>query len=86
MAHNRVDIKNRVKRVLLQKQLRGVDESALGFDTPLLDFGVGVDSVATLELLVALEDEFGVSIDEEKVTLKDLETIESVADLIARHA
>ncbi len=85
MAITRDEIKKRVKKVLLAGHLKDVDESDLMFDTPLFELGVGVDSVATLELLVALEDEFRISIDEEKLTAEDLQTIDSLSEFISKY-
>lgn len=78
------DIKARVKNVLAGSVLKGIDTRGLGDDTPLLDYGVGVDSVSRLELLVALEDEFGVRLDEAEITPQFFETVDSISDYISR--
>lgn len=75
----------RIRKTLFAKRLKDVDESEVGDDTPLIDYGVGVDSVATLELIVALEEEFRITIDEEQITLDDLESINSLSELIQRN-
>lgn len=48
----------------------------------LIELGVGVDSVSTLEFIMELEEEFGVSIDESEVSPGVLETIESLSEFI----
>ncbi|MEM4409072.1 MAG: phosphopantetheine-binding protein [Candidatus Caldarchaeum sp.] len=75
------DIRERVKRVLIGR-LRG--ESDLDYDTPLIEFGIGADSISLLELLVALEEEFKIRIDESKVKRGDLDSINSIATFIER--
>jgi acyl carrier protein len=78
------DIKTRVKTVLAGNVLRDIDISGLGDDTPLLEYGVGVDSVSRLEFLVALEEEFGVRLDEADITPEFFETVNSISDYIAK--
>ena len=48
----------------------------------LIELGVGVDSVSTLEFIMELEEELGVSIDESEVNLGVLETVESLSEFI----
>ena len=61
------EIKSRVKKILINKLLHDLRPEDLMDDTPLIELGVGVDSVATLELIVALEEEFQISIDESEI-------------------
>ncbi len=53
---------DRVVRVL--NEAAGVDRgAAIGPETPLVGAGLSLDSIAVLELLVGLENEFGVELD-----------------------
>jgi acyl carrier protein len=79
-------IKDRVKQVLVSKMLKDMKPEDIGDDTPLIELGVGVDSVATLELIVALEKEFQISIDESDVNLELLATVDSISDYISEHS
>jgi threonine synthase len=56
---------------------------ALHADTVLLDGGLALDSVAVLELLVALEQRFALRIDEHEVTAENLQTVGALARLMA---
>jgi acyl carrier protein len=78
------DIKLRVKSVLSGNILKDSDTRDLGDDTPLLEYGVGVDSVSRLEFLVALEEEFGIRLDESEITPEFFETVSSIAGFISR--
>ena len=69
---------------MIEKMLSEVDPEELKDDTPLIELGVGVDSVATLELLVALESEFKISIDEDDISQNLLENIDSIAEYIGK--
>ena len=78
------DIRSRVKKVLSSNILRDSDTSDLGDDTPLIEYGVGVDSVSRLEFLVALEEEFGIRLDESEITPEFFETVSGIAGFISR--
>ena len=78
-------IKDRVKQVLVSKMLKDMKPEDIGDDTPLIELGVGVDSVATLELIVALEKEFQISIDESDVNPELLATVDNISDYISEH-
>ena len=78
-------VQERVKKVLLTKHLSGVGTDEISLDTPLIGFGIGVDSVSTLELIVSLEEEFRVAIDEEGIVVEDLATIESLSELLKKN-
>ena len=73
------EIKNKVRALIAKKFEVSVE---LGDSDCLLDYGLGVDSVSSLEFVVALEKEFGVEIDESEVTPDILMDINSVAGFV----
>ena len=77
------EVKNRIKRLLVQNVLKDMNARDIENDTSLIDLGVGLDSVATLELVVALEEEFQVSVDEGEITPEVLETVDSIQAFLA---
>jgi acyl carrier protein len=58
--------------------LEGVSPESIGDDQPLFGEGLGLDSVDALELVVALEKEFKISIQSDEI---DREVFASVAHL-----
>jgi acyl carrier protein len=72
------ETKDRIKRLLIQNVLKNMNAADLDDDASLIDLGVGLDSVATLELVVALEEEFQVSIDEGEITSEVLESVNTI--------
>ena len=65
---------------LLAKQLR-IDVNTLSPDTNIIE-DLGADSLDVVEMLMAIEEHFGISVsDEEAIPLK---TISDVADFIER--
>ena len=77
------EIMKRIKKVLVHKLLQDFSSENIKDDTPLLGLGVGVDSVATLEFVVALEEEFQISIDEKEINPELLATIRTISDYIS---
>ena len=72
----RKDITQRLKRVLIQKLMLQLEETEIDNDTPLFGLGLGLDSIDTLEIVVGVEEEFGVSItDEDMSAFRSINTI-----------
>jgi acyl carrier protein len=72
-------IRARLKRIIVESlNLEGRDPDAIGDDEPLFGEGLGLDSVDALELVIALEKEYGISIEAHEV---DREVFTSVASL-----
>jgi acyl carrier protein len=61
-------------------------DEPLGAETFLIERGLALDSVALLDLVLALEECFGLRIDEKDVVAENFETIACVARLIDRIA
>jgi acyl carrier protein len=66
-------------RVIIERLNPTLDASSLSSDTRLLGAGLGLDSVAVLELVTGLEDELGIMIDESKLEPEVFEDIGSLA-------
>jgi acyl carrier protein len=77
------DIRERVRIVLAENVLKEINASEIGDDFPLIEYGVGIDSVARLELLVALEEEFGVKLDESEITPDFFDTVGTISEYIS---
>jgi acyl carrier protein len=71
-----------VKAVLVS--VLGIEDRAAGIDagTPLLGSLPELDSMAVLELVAALEERFGVTIDDDDVTAEVFENLGSLTALI----
>ncbi len=75
----REEIKSKI-RVLIKDKFEITDD--IGDAEYLVDFGLGVDSVSSLEFVVSLEKEFKVEIDESEITPDILRDINSVAEYV----
>ncbi len=71
-----------VKAVLVE--ILGIEDRAetLDVSTPLLGSLPELDSMAVLELVVALEQRFGITIDDDEVTAEVFETVGTLAAFV----
>lgn len=67
---------------LISSQL-GIDKSKVTPDAEIIS-GLGADSIDVFEMIMALEDELGIEVPEEKV--QTLKTVQDVIDLIDNKA
>jgi len=75
------DIKAVVKDLILREFLPGEDPSELTDTTPLITGGV-LDSIATLKLVMFIEERYGITLQAHEVDPEHLDTISQIAQLI----
>ena len=77
------EIINRLKDLMSNKLEIDTKEEPLDESTRLIEYGLGVDSVSTMEMIVALEKEFDIEIDESEVDPRIFSTMSSVAEYVS---
>lgn len=79
----RTDVTGEVKAVLVKTL--DVEDRADSIDaaTPLLGSLPELDSMAVLELVAALEQHFGITVDDDDVTGEVFETLGTLSDFVA---
>jgi acyl carrier protein len=77
------EIRQAVSDYILAHFLPGEDPTELTESTPLITGGV-LDSIATLKLVVFLEDRFGVTVEAHEAGVDNLDSVGQIASLIAR--
>jgi acyl carrier protein len=75
------DIKSAVKEFILREFLPGEDPDELTDGTPLITGGV-LDSIATLKLVLFIEERFGVTLEAHETDPEHLDTLAQIASLI----
>jgi len=71
---------DRIKRLLVDKlNLDGLTPESIDHEAPLFGEGLGLDSVDALELVVALEKEFGLRIESHEVGREAFESVGTLA-------
>jgi acyl carrier protein len=77
-------LQGQIKQLLVRRLKLERDPATIGDDEPLFGpEGLGLDSIDALELVLGLEQEFGVSIDDQQVGSQVLSTVNSIVQFIA---
>jgi acyl carrier protein len=74
-------IHDRVKKFILAEFLPGEDPDELGGDTPLMTTGI-LDSLATLNLVTFLEQEFDITVQAHEADTENMNTIDLITKLV----
>ncbi|MCA1245480.1 acyl carrier protein [Massilia sp. MS-15] len=77
---------NEVKNVLIDVLNLGPAGQALEADSPLLGSLPELDSMAVVSLIGALEEQFGIAIDDDDISASTFATLGSLADFVAAKA
>lgn len=77
-------VRSRIKRILVDSlNLEGVTADGIEDDAPLFGEGLGLDSVDALELVVALEKEYGIKIQSQDAGKAAFASVAALADFVA---
>jgi acyl carrier protein len=77
----------RLKQLIVSTlKLEDVDPASIADDAPLIGSGLSLDSIDALELVVAVEKEFGVKIASSEESRAALTSVAHLADYIRQHA
>jgi acyl carrier protein len=77
------DIKRDIKQFIMAEFLPGEDADELTDTTPLISGGV-LDSIATLKLVMHLEQVYGVELEPHEVDKENLDTLEQIARMLQK--
>lgn len=74
---------SRIKRLIVNSlNLDGIQPETIDDDAPLFGEGLGLDSVDALELVVALEKEFGIKIKSQELGREVFSSVASLSQFI----
>ena len=74
-------IESRLKKMIVDRLFMRIAPEAIENDKSLID-AYGVDSVSLLELVVGIEEEFGVVVGDKDFNVKHFETVEALAEFV----
>jgi acyl carrier protein len=78
------DLKQHVKEMIIQRlKLEGMTPEQIDDTAPLFGDGLGLDSIDALELVLAIEQTFGVKIEDEASGMKAFRNVEALTSFIA---
>ena len=77
------ELRNAIRQHLLSTHLQGESAENLGDDIPLITSGI-LDSLATMNLVMFLEKEFGIELDVYDTSAERFDRISDMAETVAR--
>jgi acyl carrier protein len=80
------ELKSEIKRLLVENLMLQISAEEIGDDQPL--FGpnsLGLDSVDALQLVVALDKNYGLKLSDTEVARKVMQTVNTLAEAIQKH-
>lgn len=72
----------RVKDLIVRRLKLDIDPGSIQDDAPLFGEGLGLDSIDALELVLGLEQEFGIKVEDEEVGVKAFASVTALVDFI----
>lgn len=79
-----IELKQRIKALMIENLMLPYPAGEIGDDTPLFrPEGLGLDSVDALQLVVALDKEFGLKIQDTEVARAVLTSVNTMAQAVA---
>lgn len=81
------ELKGRIKGMLVENLMLKIGPEEIGDDQPLFGpGGMGLDSVDALQLVVALEKNFGLKIQDAELARSILQSVNSIADAVGSNS
>jgi len=82
MLKSIAEIREHLKRIILETNTDLNEGQDLSDDTTLAGKGAAIDSVALLETVLRIENEFGILLDDDSLMMQNFQTIDALAELI----
>ncbi|TRX60212.1 acyl carrier protein [Fulvivirga sp. M361] len=76
------ETKKKIKDIIVKDLELSIRESDINDEVSLYDGGIGLDSIAIINLIVELENQFGISFDEAEINAKLFSNINTLAEFI----
>ncbi|MBN2302309.1 MAG: acyl carrier protein [Lentisphaerae bacterium] len=77
-------IEDRIKKMIVNRLFMRIDPSEIDNTKSLID-EYGVDSVSLLELVVGIEEEFGIAVGDDEFNVAHFETVNALAAFVRAH-
>ena len=79
---NRQELAPKVKELIVRRLKLDMDPATIQDDAPLFGEGLGLDSIDALELVLGLEQEFGIKVEDEEVGVKAFASVNALCEFI----
>ncbi len=81
-ASPKTELRTRIRAMIVERLKLDVEADSIGNGEPLFGEGLGLDSIDALELVLALEQEFGVRVEDEEVAFKAMSSVDGLAEFL----
>ena len=75
-------LKSEIKQLIVDRLKLEVAPASIGDDQPLFGEGLGLDSIDALELVLGIEQAFGVKIEDEEMGEQALSSVNAIAEFV----
>jgi acyl carrier protein len=75
------DIEHRLKKMIVERLFMRIAPEAIENEKSLIDT-YGIDSVSLLELVVGIEEEFGITVGDRDFNVRHFETVKALAEFV----
>jgi len=82
MSEDEKSLALRMKNLIISRLKLEIEPDEIEDDQPLFGEGLGLDSIDALELVLGLEQEFGVKIEDEEVGVKAFASIDALVAFV----
>jgi len=80
------ELKSEIKRLLVENLMLQISAEEIGDDRPLFGpNGLGLDSVDALQLVVALDKNYGLKLSDTEIARKAMQNVNTIAAAIQEH-
>jgi acyl carrier protein len=76
------NLARRVKELIVSRLKLDIDPATILDNAPLFGGGLGLDSIDALELVLGLEQEFGIKVEDEEVGVKAFASVSALCEFI----
>lgn len=76
------EVESRVKSVIVETLDLKIDPEEIGTDDQLFGGGVGLNSMATIEIIVGIEKAFGIRVPDEDLRVELFDSVRTMADYV----
>jgi acyl carrier protein len=76
------NLARRVKELIVRRLKLDIDPAKIEDNAPLFGEGLGLDSIDALELVLGIEQEFGIKVEDEEVGVKAFASVNALCDFI----
>ena len=83
MMPDDIPVEQQVKELIVERLFMEIDPSEIGDEDSLSDQWE-IDSVRLFEVVVGLEEVFGVTFEDEEFTVDNFETVKAISDCVRR--